>query len=214
MGFFCTDLHNQISFEGLKNNREILIEFANKNFILATLMFMGAYTLIVACSIPGATIFTLTAGILFGPIYGSIVVIISATLGAVVIFTAVRYALREFVASRTSKWMKIMEYEFRNNAFSYLLTLRLIPIFPFWLVNIVPGLLGVSYFNFITATFFGIIPGTVVYVLIGNNLSEIFARNEAPNFNIIFEPKLIIPLVALAILVLTPVIYKKIKGIK
>ena len=107
---------------------------------------------------------------------------------------------------------------FQENAFSYLLFLRLVPIFPFWVVNIIPALLGVSATTFIVATFFGIIPGSVVYVLVGHGLSHLFASNQTPNLRLIFEPTVLYPLLALAALSLLPVIYQKIfknkKGMK
>ncbi|WBV63944.1 VTT domain-containing protein [Legionella pneumophila 130b] len=112
-------------------------------------------------------------------------------------------------SKRASGWVKRMRSGFKDNAFSYLLTLRLIPLFPFWVINIVSAVLGVSASTFIIATFIGIIPGSIVYVSVGNGLGELFAASLQPNLGIIFEPKFILPLLGLAALSLIPVFYKK-----
>lgn len=112
---------------------------------------------------------------------------------------------------KTSRWIKGMEQGFKDNAFSYLLVLRLVPLFPFWLVNIVPALLGVSKRTFVFATFMGIIPGSFVYVLVGNGLGHIFDANQTPDLSIIFDAKVLLPLLGLALLSLLPVVYKFVK---
>lgn len=169
---------------------------------------MMLYILAVAASIPGAVFLTLAGGFLFGVLWGVLLVVISATLGATLLFFAVRTALGEWLAKKASGWISRMRQGFQHNAFSYLLTLRLIPLFPFWVVNIVPALLSVSAKTFISATFIGIIPGSTVYVLVGNGLSQVFASNQTPNLGIIFEPKVLGPLLALAALSLIPALYQ------
>lgn len=204
--------YSYLSFESLKNHRQILLLWNKDHFGWVLLCFMAIYILVVACSIPGAMFLTLSAGFLFGPIIGLSVTIISATLGALIVFIAVQLALRDWVEKRTAHWVKKMEKGFKQNAFSYLLFLRLVPLFPFWLVNIVPALLGVSTRTFILATVIGMIPGSFVYVMLGNSLGYIFDTHQSPNLNIIFDPKVFLPLLALALLSLLPVIYKFIKG--
>lgn len=107
-----------------------------------------------------------------------------------------------------------MQQGFQENAFSYLLFLRLVPIFPFWLVNIVPALLGISKQTFVIATFLGIIPGSFIYVLVGNGLGHVLDANKTPNLRIIFDPEVLIPLLALALISLIPVGYKHFKNKK
>jgi len=212
--FFYFHLYRYLSFDSLKMHRLVLINWTHQHYFQTIVSFMVIYTLSVAISIPGALFLTLMAGFLFGPLTGTLVVISSATLGAFIVFMAVELALREWVLKRASKWLQVMEKGFQKNAFSYLLFLRLVPIFPFWLVNIVPALLGISKRIFVIATFVGIIPGSFVYVLVGNGLGHIFDTNATPNLSIIFDPDVFIPLLALAFLSLVPVGYKYFKDKK
>jgi len=212
--FFYFRLYHYLSFNSLRTNRELLLAWSQQYFMWVVLSFMALYVIVVACSIPGATFLTLVGGFLFGPWWATVMVVISATLGAFIVFLAVELALRDWVAKKATKWLKVMEQGFQHNAFSYLLFLRLVPLFPFWLVNIVPALLGISKRIFLIATFIGIVPGSFVYVLVGNGLGHVFDSNEIPDLTIIFDPKIFIPLMALALLSLLPVIYKYIKGKK
>ncbi|MCH9718191.1 MAG: VTT domain-containing protein [Gammaproteobacteria bacterium] len=168
--------------------------------------------LAVAASIPGAWFLTLIAGFLFGPILGTFVVVFSATMGAFFVYLAVKFALRDWIAQKTTKWLKLMEKGFQDNAFSYLFFLRLVPVFPFWLINIIPALLGVPLRTFIGATFLGIIPGSFVYVLVGNSLGHVFDANQTPNLDILKDPILFLPLVALGLLTLVPILYRRFKS--
>ncbi|WP_245183362.1 TVP38/TMEM64 family protein [Legionella israelensis] len=206
---FSTGLQKYLSFESLKTHRNQLLEWTNSYFLLSSLTFVIIYTIAVAVSIPGATFLTLAGGFLFGPLFGSILVIISATMGATLLYFAVKTSLGDWLAQKATGWVSRMREGFQENAFSYLLFLRLVPLFPFWVINIVPALLGVNAVTFIIATFFGIMPGSVVYVLVGNGLSHIFATDQAPNLGIIFDPNVFYPLLALAALSLLPVIYQK-----
>jgi uncharacterized membrane protein YdjX (TVP38/TMEM64 family) len=104
-----------------------------------------------------------------------------------------------------------MEAGFRENAMSYLLVLRLVPLFPFWLVNLVPAFLGVPLRTYVIGTFFGIMPGTFVYASVGSGLGAILEAGESPDLGIIFKAEILIPLLGLALLALIPVIYKRIK---
>jgi len=206
---FTSGLHKYLSFESLKAHRNILAQWTSEHFWLSSLMFIAIYTLAVAVSIPGATFLTLAGGFLFGPVFGSILVVISATMGATLLYFAVKTSLGDWLAQKATGWISKMREGFQDNAFAYLLFLRLVPVFPFWVINIVPALLGVRAATFIVATFFGIMPGSVVYVLVGNGLNHIFATNQTPNLGIIFDPKVLYPILALAALSLLPVIYQK-----
>lgn len=209
--FFIFDLGQYLSFQALKTHHTTLIRWTNHHYFVSVLTFMVIYSIAVAISIPGATLFTLTGGFLFGLILGTIYVVVSATIGATLVFLAVRYALASWVAERTGKWIKKMRHGFAEDALSYLLILRLIPLFPFWVVNIIPALLNVPTRTYIMGTFFGIIPGTFVYVYLGTGLSHLFDQDKTPNYKIIFEPEILLPLIALAILSFLPTAYKRIK---
>lgn len=207
--FLYFRLYEFLTFEAIKENRMALITFRDENYFITAMSFFLTYIIVVTASVPGATILTMLGGFLFGPVLGSLLVIIGATLGAVLVNLAVELAFRDWVAKRSFNTIKLMEQGIKMNAFSYLLFLRLVPLFPFWLVNIVPAILGVPRRIFFVSTLIGIIPGTVVFVFVGNGLGHIFDNNETPNLGIIFEPKLLLPLCALAILALFPVLYKK-----
>ena len=206
--FFYFDLYHYLSFEQLKLHRTALLSWTQSNLLLALLLFACIYMLAVAVSIPGAWFLTLTSGFLFGPMLGTAIVILSATIGAFCVYLAVRFALRDWVAGKTTKWLKAMEKGFQNDAFSYLLFLRLVPLFPFWLINIVPALLGVSSRVFLVATFLGIIPGSFVYVLVGNSMGHVFDANQTPSLEILKDPVVLLPLLALGLLALIPIIYR------
>jgi len=208
--FFSFRLDRFLSFASLRDHRDFLLTWTEKHYALASFIFFASYTLAVVISIPGALFLTLAGGFLFGIIWGTVLVVISATLGATLLFFAVRMAIGDLLAKRASRWSEGMRMGFQNNAFSYLMTLRLIPLFPFWVVNIVPGLLDVSPKIYITATFIGIIPGSLVYVMVGNGLSKVFAQNQTPDLGIIFSPHVLFPLLALVALCLIPVLYQQV----
>lgn len=210
--FFYYDLHQYLNFETLKTYREQILEYKSQHTALFILIYTLGYIAVVAFSIPGATIMTLLSGFVFGLLLGTLVVVLSATIGAVIIFLAVQLALRDWVAQKAGKWITMMADGFKKNDFSYLLFLRLVPLFPFWLVNIVPAFLGVSLRTYTIATFIGIMPGTAVYVWVGSGLGYILDANESPNVAIIFDPKVLMPLIALGLLSLLPVLHRFMKA--
>ncbi len=212
--FFYFHLYRYLSFESLRTHHLNLLSFTERHFVQALLRFMVIYTIAEVCFFPGGIFLTLTAGLLFGPILGAITVIISATTSAIIVFMAVKLALREWVAKKTTKWLKSMERGFQAGAFSYLLSLRLIPIFPFWLVNIVPACLGIPLRTFVSASVAGFIPGAFVFASIGNSFGYVFDAVDEPTLSIIFNLKILLPLIALALLSLVPVGYKVLHRIK
>lgn len=210
--FYYFNLDQYLSFSSLQLHHQQLISWTNNHYFSAVTVFMLIYIFCVAASIPGALILTLTGGLLFGMLWGAFFVVISATIGSIIIFLTVRYAFSDWVAQKTSGWIKKMRHGFQHNAFSYLLVLRLIPVFPFWVINIVPALLGIKARTFILATFLGIIPGSLIYSSVGNSLNHLFEQGRTPNLKIIFSPEIFLPLLALALLSLMPVFYKKFRG--
>ncbi|PHQ80867.1 MAG: hypothetical protein COB66_03750 [Coxiella sp. (in: Bacteria)] len=200
------------SFDALAQNHHLLLSWTQAHYVASICIFMLVYIVAVAVSIPGATLLTLMGGYLFGIVVGSICVVISATLGSVCIFLAVKSALGVWLQAKAQGWVSKMERGFQKNALSYLLFLRLVPVFPFWVVNIVPALLNVRLRLFFFATFVGIIPGSVVFVSVGNGLGTVFEQGGEPNLSIIFKPSILVPILALAVLSLVPILYKKIRG--
>lgn len=209
VAFFVLDLGRYVSFESLQSNREMLLEYINQNGFLAALLFGVIYAVVVAFSLPGGAFMTIAGGFLFGLVGGGLIVVVGATVGATVLFLIARTAVGGFLKARAGPFVRKMEDGFRQNALCYLLVLRLIPIFPFWLVNLVPAFIGVSTPTYIVATFFGIIPGTFVYASVGNGLSTLFEAGESTDSLLmtIFQPQFLGPLVGLSVLAVLPVVY-------
>jgi uncharacterized membrane protein YdjX (TVP38/TMEM64 family) len=212
VAFFALGLHRYVSFSALSEHRDTLLALVERNAVLAPLAFIAVYALAVAFSIPGAAVLTIAGGFLFGTLAGGLYVVVGATAGAVGVFLAARTALGDGLRRRAGPWMGRLEAGFRENALSYLLVLRLVPLFPFWLVNLVPAFLGVPLGTYALGTFFGIIPGSFVYASVGNGLGAVFETGGTPDLRIIFKPEILLPIAGLSLLALVPVIYKRIKG--
>ena len=210
--FFLFDLDRFLSFQALKDNRDFLLQWTAENRLLAAVVFIAAYCVMVALSLPGAVWATLAAGFVFGTWLGGIYVVVGATLGATAIFLIARYALYDFFRAKAGNAVRRMEDGFNENALSYMFVLRLVPLFPFWLVNLVPAFLGVPFRTYVIGTFFGIMPGSLVYASVGNGLGAVFEQGGKPDLGIIFEPEVLLPILALAALSLIPVVYKRVRG--
>ncbi len=211
---FILDMDNYLSFETVRDHRHTLMEWNARNTVLAVVVFIGGYALAVALSVPGAVWFSVAGGFLFGTVKAAFIVVVAATLGALGIFLIARYVLADFFREKMGEAGKKMEKGFKENALSYLLVLRLVPLFPFWLVNLVPALLGVPVRTFVIGTFFGIIPGAAVFCSIGSGLGAIIDAGDTPDLGIIFQPQIFGPLLGLAALALLPVAYKRFKSSK
>lgn len=208
-GFLVLDLDRHLSLETLRDNRQALTDWRGNHAVLAAFAFILGYTLIVALSLPGAVWMTIAGGFLFGPVLGTVYVVVAATIGATVIFLAARSAFHDLLQAKAGPAIRKMEAGFRENALSYLLFLRLVPIFPFWLVNLVPAFLGVPLRTFVVGTLLGIVPGSVVYTLVGNGLGAVLEAGGTPDLGLIFTPEILAPIVGLALLSLVPVAYKR-----
>jgi uncharacterized membrane protein YdjX (TVP38/TMEM64 family) len=209
---FGLGLDDYVSFEELERNRAQLLAFVERHPLLAPLVFMLIYAAVIALSIPGGAILTMAGGFLFGVVAATCYAVIAATCGATVVFLIARTALGDTLRHKAGPAMRRMEAGFRENALSYLLFLRLIPVFPFWLVNLVPAFLGVPLRTYVLATLVGIIPGSLVYASVGNGLGAVFEAGGRPDLGIIFKPEIILPIIGLAVLAILPVAYKKIKA--
>ncbi len=209
--FFAFDLHAYLSLDALRTHRQAMLDYYAENQWLTVVLFIAAYATVVALSIPGAVWMTLLSGFLFGTWIGTGVVLVAATLGALIVFLAARYAIGGFVERKAGPFVKRMEAGFRKNAFSYMMFLRLVPVFPFWLVNLVPAFLNVSAPVFIIATLLGIAPATAVFNSVGSGLGAILDAGGTPDLGILFEPHVIGPILGLAVLSLMPVVYRRFK---
>ncbi len=212
--FFLMGGADYLSFDMLRENHHAIMEWTENHYILSILIFVLAYHAAVMFSLPGAVWLSLTGGFLFGTFEATTYIVLGATAGAICIFLLARYTLSDFFHAKVGKSVQRMEKGFQEDALSYMLVLRLVPLFPFWLVNLVPALLGVSLRTYIIGTFFGIIPGAFVYASVGSGLQMVFDKGETPDLSIIFSPEIITPIIGLAVLALIPVLYKKLKNRK
>ena len=199
----------ELSLDALSARHEALSAFVAGNRPLAIVIFTLAYIGVTALSLPGATVMSLLGGLLFGPALGTALVVISATIGAAVIFQAARTAVGDTLRTRAGPFAARMEEGFAENAFSYLLLLRLIPVFPFFIVNIAPALFKVKLTTFLAATFIGIIPGAFAFVSAGNGLSAVMREGgEVELTGLLTQPDILTPIIALSALALVPIIAK------
>lgn len=201
--FYVFDLKAYLSLDVLKANRDKLLLFTEEHYGSAVVFFILAYVTQTAFSLPGATLMTLTGGFLFGSLWAALYVNIGATAGATLAFWAARYLFRGWVEQRFGNRLAAFQEGFRQNAFTYLLTLRLIPLFPFFLVNLLSGLTRVKGGTYVAATALGIIPGSLAYTFAGRQLSTINSLAD------LASPRLFLAFTALGLLFLMPVVYRK-----
>ncbi|SOD92646.1 TVP38/TMEM64 family protein [Caenispirillum bisanense] len=209
VGVWLSGAADVLSFETLSTHRAALQDWVAAHGVLAAAAFVAAYGLVVGVSLPGAVWMTIAGGFLFGTAAGAAYAVVGATAGAVVVFLLARTVFREAWAARAGGALARMEDGFRRDAFSYLLVLRLVPLFPFWLVNLVPALLGVRLSTYTMATAIGIVPGAVVYAGVGNGLDAVFAAGGRPDLSIVWSPEILLPLLGLSLLALVPVAYRR-----
>ena len=202
-----------ISFEALKENRAEISEFRDKNFTLSIVIFWVFYVILVVFSLPGAAVASVSGGFLFGLGAGLLINITAASTGAALLFLLVRYGIKSFKYNISNTLNSNFVIQIKNalvtNQISIMLTLRLVPVVPFFLANILPALVGVRLFNFIWTTIIGIIPGGIVFTWIGVGVGEVFDRNEYPNFELLFSPVILGPILGLVALLLLPMIMRR-----
>lgn len=204
--FFWFDLDSYLTLETMKANRDRLLAFTDEHRASAVVSFIVTYCLVTGLSLPGATILTLVGGFLFGSLWGTVFVNLGATSGATLAFLTARYLLRGWVEQKFGQKLGPIQEGFAKNAFSYLVTLRLVPLFPFFLVNLVSGLTRVRLGTYMIATALGIIPGSFVYAYAGRQLGTINSLKE------IASPNVILAFTLLGLLALVPILYRRFAG--
>ncbi|NEY91243.1 TVP38/TMEM64 family protein [Tabrizicola oligotrophica] len=200
-----------LTFEALARHREALIVWRDGHYLWASFGFIAAYAVIVAVSVPGATIATLTGGFLFGMFPGTLYNVTAATIGAVLVFLAARAGIGADVAARIAARggaAARLQASLRGNQWSVLLLMRLVPVVPFFLANLIPAFAGIRLWPFLATTALGIIPGGLVFTSIGAGLGEVFARGESPDLGVIFTAPVLGPLLGLAALAALPMVIK------
>lgn len=203
-------LRDRLSFEALAENREALLAYRDAHFLWASLGFIAVYIVIVGLSLPGATIATLTGGFLFGLFPGTLYNVLAASIGATCIFLAARAGFGATLAARLQGGSASrVQTALRENQWSALFIMRLVPALPFVLANLLPAIVGVRLLPFVVTTFFGIIPAGLVFTSVGAGLGEVFARGERPDLGVIFSAPVLLPLLGLAALSAVPILLKK-----
>jgi uncharacterized membrane protein YdjX (TVP38/TMEM64 family) len=209
-GLYRFHVFHYLDFNVLASYEADAQKWTASHYFSAVFAYLLIFTLLVACGIPCATLLTLIGGLLFGK-KALFYALFATTLGGTLLFLAVRTAFGARIAARTSGKLKQMERGFQENAFHYLLMLRLVPIFPCWLSNISAGVLNVPLKVFVLATLIGIFPATYIYVLVGTGLDKILMSHPTHITALLLTPSLFFPLMGLAFLSLFPVFYNKIK---
>lgn len=211
VAIYFSGIYNYFSFDTLRTYHQNLKSFVEMHPVAVSFIFCLTYIITTALSIPGAIFLTLLGGYLFPQPLSTIYVVLSATCGATLIFLAARSALKDFLKRKAGPLLQKMEAGFKENAASYLLFLRFVPLFPFWLVNIAPAFFDVSLLTFIWTTLIGILPGSLVFTLAGGGLQNILENNEPFSLNTILNTQIKIALVLLGIIALIPIAWKKFK---
>ncbi|SES41899.1 Uncharacterized membrane protein YdjX, TVP38/TMEM64 family, SNARE-associated domain [Tranquillimonas rosea] len=210
-------LRDWLSFETLAENRERLLDFRDANYAATVAGFIALYAAVVAFSLPGATLATLTGGFLFSTFPGALFNVTAATIGAAAIFLAARWGWGERLSQRmdaSEGMVKRIKAGIDETQWEMLFLIRLVPAVPFFVANLVPAFVGVSLWRFVVTTFLGIIPGAVVYTSVGAGLGEVFAQGETPDLGIIFEPQILLPILGLCALAALPIVLKAVRGRK
>jgi len=175
---YTSGLLDYVSLESIKNHREYLLNLVEQNPITSGLIFMGLYIVTVALSLPIASLLTLLGGFLFGIFAGTIMIVTSATIGASIIFMVAKSAIGETLRDKAGPFYNKVAVNMRDNVIQYMFFVRLVPVMPFFVANILPALFNIKLRDFIFTTFFGIIPGTAVYTNIGRSLADIETLND------------------------------------
>jgi len=224
----CIAIGRSVSLEALVDHRIAVDGLVRDRPVMATLAYLALYIVVVVASLPGATLLTLAGGFLFGAVAGGLAAVVGATIGATLIFMVARSAFGEPLLRKAGPRAAKLAQGFRDDAFNYLLFLRLVPAFPFFLVNLVPAFAGVRLTTFVAATALGIIPASFVYAFAGTGLDSVISAQAeslrtcrasgrtdcAISFDAwdVLTPQMLGVLVALGLLALVPVAVKRLRA--
>jgi uncharacterized membrane protein YdjX (TVP38/TMEM64 family) len=225
---FAMGWHRELTLENLVKHRVALSAFVDSHFVPAIAGFVALYIAVVALSLPGATFLTIAGGVLFGVLVGGLATLVGATIGAAIIFLIAKSAIGEYLVRRAGPRLAKLAEGFRKDAFHYLLFLRLVPLFPFFLVNLAPAIVSVPLVTFLAATALGIVPATFAFAFVGAGLDSALGAQQAAytqclasgrsdcrlgfDLGMLATPKLIAAFVALGVIALIPVAVKKWRG--
>lgn len=207
LGFYISGANQLLSFQNLAAHYDMLKTFVGQHYGLASMIFCLVYIISVTLSLPLALLLTLAGGALLGWA-AAVMIVVSATIGATILFIAARTVFSNMFRQRLGGFLGKLEDGFKKDSFSYLLALRLIPVAPFWVVNIAPAFVGMKLGAFVLATGIGIIPGTFIYVSIARGFDSVLASGVVPDLSILSDIKIAGPLIALGVLALLPPIWR------
>lgn len=229
MGFgFAQGWHQLLTLDSLVGQRAALQVFLDTHYLHSLLVYMAGYAAVVAISLPGAAVLTILGGLLFGWLVGGVATVVAATLGATVVFLIARSSFGTALRAKAGPMVTKIADGFQEDAFHYLLFLRLVPIFPFWLINLAPALLGVSTRHFVLGTMLGILPATFAFAFIGSGLDSVIEAQRAASgcapgdtscqvslsLSALVTPQLLIAFAALGVVALIPPSLKYLRGSK
>ena len=201
-------LLHEFSWAALARHQATLGAWVDAHPLLAPLAYVALYLVVVALSLPEAAVLTVAGGLLFGTVVGGLLAVLGSTMGAIVLFLAARSALADRFVDRGGRVLARARTSLQRDGFSYLLAIRLVPAFPFWLVNLAAAIGGMRLLPFATATLIGIIPATLVFASLGDGLGAVLAQGQRPDLTVVFSPRVLLPLLALAALSLAPVLWR------
>jgi len=176
---YMAGLHKYISLNAVAEHREFLAASVGNNLVLAIFVYCLIYAVSTALSLPGGALLTIAGGFLFGWLIAGVATVFSATTGATLVFLIAKSSLGDFLTQRAGPFVKKLADGFNTDAFNYLMFLRLVPVFPFWLINIAPALFNVRLRTYLITTFIGIIPGTFAIAILGAGLGSVIDRQQA-----------------------------------
>ncbi|WP_081871314.1 TVP38/TMEM64 family protein [Parvularcula oceani] len=209
---FALGIGDYLSLAALRENQAALGTWIDERLAVSVLLYVFLYAGLVAISFPGASALTVAGGFFFGLWIGTAAVVAGATIGAVLLYLAARTVFGDALRERAKGFVGRMERGFRDDELSYMFILRLVPLFPFWAINIAAGVLGVRLRNYVLATLFGIIPGSFVYVSIGRGIAAgVASSDELGGGEVLLQAETLLPLIGLVILALIPVVYKRMR---
>jgi len=210
--FYHYNLWSYLSLDGFNHYHQQILDFEKNHVFQFTVIYVISYILLIACCIPGTILFDLLAGFIYGPVIGTILVLVSYLSGAILNFLLVRFLFKDILHQKFSHLRHIVLRDGGRTRTAYnLIGLRFIPVIPFWLLNILAAILDIPLITFITTTFIGIIPTSVIYVVLGNGVKQQLAQNQKLSMDILTSPELWVPLILLSLLILIPNIYKTVK---
>ncbi len=223
---FSLGLHEHVSLSALISERQALASYVSSNLALSILIYVSLYFVVVALSLPGALVLSIAGGFLFGWLISGFATLVGATIGATAIFMVARSSFGELLTRRAGPFLKRLTEGFQEDAFNYLLFLRLTPVFPFWLVNIAPAMFNMRLSSYVFATAIGIVPGTFAFAFIGSGLDSLIAAQELADpgcaaagtchidFSALITPQIFAAFVALGVASLIPVVMKRLRARK